>query len=238
MDGLIDRTKIGIIGLGTGAGTGFASACLARAMAERGDFHPAVIELGKGGLYDSLGMDKRFAGKQFFAFCKAVSQEQSIRGRSNELDGVNWMLLPPGEACLTLDLFRKLRLINNALGDMVICRLAGLEGEHLWRLLWEMDRVLVLIDPLPSSLMAAHDFLCELRVSGLPLTYVINKYNGGVDRKELMEFLKIRKLSFLPMVAMEEVYRAEYTCHTVYDMPSAKEKLKQPLSNLIHDILL
>jgi hypothetical protein len=238
MDVLIDRTKIGVVGLGTGAGTGFVSTCLGRAMADGGDFHPAVIELGRGGLYDSLGMDKRFAGKQFFPFCKAVSQEQSIRGKSNGQDGVNWMLLPPGESCSSLDLYRKLRLINNALGDMVICRLAGLEGEHLWRLLWEMDRVLVVIDPLPSSLMAAHDFLCELRVSGLPLTYIINKYNGGVNRRELMDFLKIKQISFLPMVEPEEVYRAEYTCHTVYDMPLAKGKLKRPLDNLINDILL
>lgn len=236
MDALTDRMKIGLIGLGPYAGTGFMSSSLARALAERGGYHPAVLELGKGGLFDGLGMDRHFADRQFFYYHQAVLQDKSIRGRCNDWNGVNWVLLPEGENGSRLDLFRKLRLINNAAGDIIICRLSGVEGEDLWRLLCEMDRILMLIDPLPSKMLPEYEFLCALRVSELPVIYVINKYNGGIYRRELLDYLKLKKLLFIPSVNQESIYGAEYTCRVVYDMPNARKQLEKPFEALIKEI--
>lgn len=237
MDALVDRMKIGIVGLGPGAGTGFLATSLAKAMTEEADYYPAVLELGYGGLFDCLGMDKRFSDRQFFSFHKAVSQDKSIRGRSNDLDGVNWVLVPTGESSQPVDLIRKLRLINNVKGNVVLCRLSGLPEEELWRVLWEMDRVLVVIDPLPSRMLAAYEFLCALRISELPIIYVVNKWNRGINRRELLNYLKLRKLIFMPLVDPEAVYGAEYTCRAVYDMPVAKKQLKALLKALISEII-
>lgn len=239
MDKFIDRVKIGIVGMGHGAGTGFMAICLARALVKLRNCHPAVVELGQGGLFDCLGMDKHFSEQQYFSFHKAVKQDRSIRCRSNEVDGVNWMLIPPGETDYSQDLdsYRKLRLVNNGLGDVIICRLKGLEGEELWRLLWEMDRVLVVIDPLPSRMLAGYEFLCSLRVCELPITYIINKYNKGVNRKELLDYLRLKKLIYLPLVEQEAVYAGEYICRPVYDIPVVEKQLKKPMKDLIEEIL-
>lgn len=237
MEALIDRLKIGIIGLSTGAGSGFLATSIARALVDQQiGYHPAVLELGNGGLFDSLGMDKLFYNKNFFSFHQAVACDKSIRGRRNELDGINWALLPSGENAGFLDLYRKIRLLNNVSGDVILCRLSGVEGEDLWRLMWEMDRVLVVIDPLPSKMLNGYNFLCKLRVSELSALYVVNKYNKGVNRRELLDYIKLKGVSFLPMVDQVAIYGAEYNCRTVYDMPIAKKVMIRPINTLIKNI--
>ena len=57
--------RIGILSASSGAGSRFFAANFACFLAEEGR-RPAVLELAEPGLYDALGMDKRFAGRSFF----------------------------------------------------------------------------------------------------------------------------------------------------------------------------
>ncbi len=233
-----DRMRVGVIGTGSGAGTGFVIASLARHLYKYDGLRPAVLELGKGGLYDSLGMDRHFAGRTFFLFHKAVSENKSIRGRRNEYLGVNWMLTPAsGEDQPFLDIFQKLRLVNHASGDVILCRMSGVGETYIWPLLREMDKILIIIDPLPSKMLEGYQFLCRLRVKNLPLIYVINRYNNGVNRKEMLDFLSLDNLFYLPALPSKDIYGAEYSCRCVLDMPSAAKELKKPLENLSAAIL-
>lgn len=236
MDAAIDRMKIGFLGLSGGAGTGFLSSVLARVLAEKGGYRPAVLELGSGGLYDSLGMDRRFSERHYFSFHKAVSQDKSIRGRNNESDGVNWALIPTGETADSLDLYRRIRLINNVSGDVILCRLAGLPEKDFWNVLREMDRIVLIIDPLPSKMLPGYELLCSLRISHFPVIYTVNKFNGGVYRRELLDYLKIKKLHYIPLISQEAIYGAEYTCRTAYDMAGVPKQLDKPLESLIKEI--
>ena len=237
MEATIDRLKIGVLGLSEGAGTGFLVASLAKALVDQGYF-PAVLELGKGGLFDSLGMDKLFAGRDFFSFHNAAANDRSIRGRRNELGGINWALIPSEEGLASLDLYRKIRLLNNLIGDVVVSRMSGIKEEELWKLAWEMDRILVVIDPLPSKMLEGYELLCNLKLSELPILYVVNKYNKGVNRRQLLSYLKLKKLKYIPMIDYKAIYGAEYTCRTAYDIPHAKNALMGPLNELIDELII
>ena len=98
-------------------------------------------------------------------------------------------------------------------------------------------RSLVVIDPLPSSMLTGYERLCALRTEGSPLTYIVNKYNDGVDRRELLQFLNVSKPIYVPMVAPEAVYGAEYACRTVYDMAQAKKMLQAPFKEILSLLL-
>ncbi|NLY71293.1 MAG: hypothetical protein GX076_06410 [Clostridiales bacterium] len=236
MEATLDRLKIGILGLSQIAGTAFLAATLAKALSDQG-YSPAVLELGRGGLFDSLGMDKLFVGGDFFYFHNAVANDRSIRGRRNELGGINWALIPSEESSTNLDLYKKIRLLNNLVGDVIISRMAGLKGEELWKLTWEMDKIIVVIDPLPSKMLEGYELLCELKLSELPLIYVVNKYNKGVNRRQLLSYLKLKNLKYIPMIDYKAIYGAEYTCRTPYDIPEVKKVLMRPLSELINEII-
>ena len=180
-----DRIKIGVLGLSPGAGAGFVASNLARYLAEQDGLHPAVTELGQGGLYDSLGMDKHFAGREFFSFHQAAFLNRSLRGRKNEYLGVNWVLMPPKTSGRELTVSQRIRIAGNSAGDPVLYRLTGVPREELRELFWEMDRLILVIDPLPSKILTEYRFLCELRKEDIPFFCVINKWNEGIDRKEL-----------------------------------------------------
>ena len=237
MDVRFDRMKIGVVGLVPGAGAGFVSTCLAGALAETGKYSPALLELGGEGLYDVLAMDKHFAGRDYFPFFQSVAGDRSIRCRNNLMHGVNWALKSPPEYGITLDLLKMIRMANHTAGDMILCKIGSMQEEDLWRLLWDMDRVLVVIDPLPSRMLAGHKFLCALRTSGLPILYLINKMNGGVSRRELLNYLKLKKPHYLPMFEPEIIYSAEYSCRLPYDLNSSKTRIKKSMTGLIGDLL-
>ena len=237
MSARFDRMKIGVIGLVPGAGAGFVSACLAGALAETGEHSPALLELGGEGLYDALAMDKHFAGRDYYPFFQSVAADRSIRCRNNLHRGVNWILKSPPEYGITLDLLKMIRMANHSAGDIIICKLAEVKEEELFRLLWDMDRVLVVIDPLPSRMLAGHKLLCRLRTSGLPVIYLINKMNGGVSRRDLLNYLKLRTPHFLPMLEPEIIYGAEYSCRLPYDLDSARTRIKKSMNGLIRELL-
>ncbi|MEG1930322.1 MAG: hypothetical protein RR131_04205 [Anaerovorax sp.] len=243
-----EKLKIGIIGISSGAGASFMAMSLAKALSKMKKGGVAVVELGDASIYDSMGMDKRFAGRTFFSFYNAVNKGESIRGKTNMDEGINWILRVPHETDIAYNLAYKLRLIDNAVGDFILCDFSGepipVSGESEeeggnWKstklLLEDMDHLIIIVDPMPSKMMKGYKILVKLRSHEiqLPVTYVINKYNGGVNKKEMTEFLRIRRFMPIPHVDPEDVYQAEYNCKSPYSIESAQKKLAEPIEKLI-----
>ena len=233
----IIRLKIGVVGLSPGAGAGFIAVNLARSFVKKKGCRPALLELGGGRLYDSLAMDKHFAGKEYHDFFCSLSDNRNFRGICNELHGVNWVLNSPNNGKKELDLIRLIRLVNNVSGNIIVCKISNLENEDLWELMWDMDRVLVVIDPLPSMMLAGHEFLCKLRTSNLPMTYVVNKMNAGVSRRELLGYLGIKQMHYIPMVEPSLIYGAEYSCRSWLDVDGIRKVIEKPIEKIAEGIL-
>ncbi len=237
LNAYMDKLKIAVIGLSPGAGAGFVSASLARTFAEISDCRPTILELGGQRLYDCLAMDKHFAGREFIRFFGLLAKGRSIRGLRNELLGVNWVLKAPGEDKEPVDILNMLRIVNNVSGNVIISKISSTSEEQLWEILHDMDRVLVVIDPMPSMMLAGHDLLCRLRTSGLSLIYAVNKMNGGVSHRELINYLQLKKVFYIPMIAPEILYSAEYSCRFPFEIPAVKSRIKSSLEDIANEIL-
>ena len=230
----LEKLKIGVVGISEHAGASFMTGCFARYLANTRKHSPAVIELGRGSLFDSYGMDKRFAGRQYFNFYKAVENNQSIRGMKNTDEGVNWILRSPEEDKIKLTFEQKLRLESHAKGDVILCDLSG-DREQEFELLQSMDQIIAVIDPLPSKMFEGFWLLRNLKAMEADrgeIIYVINKYNRGVNRRQMLDFLKIRKPVFIPLVSTESIYTAEYNCKIPYAMSEVKNALRDPLTEI------
>lgn len=168
---VVERIKIGVTGIGRGAGTSFVAVSLAYFAAQNSERKVAFVQLdGKSGcaacadgtaireckrkktdVYDALGIDKRFAGREFADFSVLLAEGKSIRGIRNIDERINWALEVPGEMkakrehTLTLndktgraggeygldDVFNGstaipetlncMRLVNNIYGDFIVC---------------------------------------------------------------------------------------------------------------------
>ena len=228
--------KIGILSVSAGAGASFLSVMLANVVLSN-KFNPSVLEFGNSRLYDTLGMDKYFDEGEFFPFQKAILQGRSVRDQENLQGGINWCLRSPSEKGFVPDRERKLRLLHSVKGDPVICDLSGTadstaEREDNWRLLWEMDRVVAVLDPLPSRMLASSEMLSRLRGSFLPVEYVINRWNAGVDKREALSFFQLRDPVILPALDTADIYAAEYGCRSVWSVPSVRRKIEKPMTLL------
>ena len=230
----MDKLKVGVVGISAGAGVSFLTGCMARYLANTGRHSPAVIELGGGSLYDSCGMDKRFAGRSWFRFYEALAENRSTRGAQNMDEGINWILRYPDEGKINLAFEQKIRLISHARGDVILCDLSG-ENEPDYELLRCMDQLIAVIDPMPSKMLKGYQILSNLKMLDIEkegMIFVINKMNRGVNRRQMLDFLKIRKPVFLPLVSPESIYTAEYNCKIPYMLGEVKNALRESMEEI------
>ncbi len=235
----MEKLKVGIVGISTGAGASFLTGCLSRHLANTRKHSPAVVELGKGSLFDSCGMDKRFAGRTYFRFYEAIRENKSIRGMRNMDEGINWILKSTEEGKISLSFEQKLRLVSHARGDIILCDGSG-ETDPDYPLLQSMDQIIAVIDPMPSKMLEGYHTLCNLKVMEIErgnIIYVINKMNSGVNRRQMLDFLKIRKPIFLPLVSPQSTYTAEYNCKIPYMLSEVKSTLQNPLGEIVSVLL-
>ena len=219
--------RIGIVSAARGAGGRFFAANFACFLAEEGR-RPAVLELGAPGLYDVLGMDKRFAGR---AFCPQG-------GPPNIAAGVNWSLLAPDAVQPSPEgglerFYERLRLIDRVEGDVVLCLLTGLMERERDLFLRDMDTTFLVIDPLPSRLLSAADPVKLIRDEEKRVSPLVNKMNGGVKRHELASFLGVRSAPEIPLVPAEEIYRAEYACRAPYEAKPVADLLRPAFRRIL-----
>jgi hypothetical protein len=93
-----------------------------------------------------------------------------------------------------------------------------------------MHRVICVIDPLPSRLLAGAatmDLVRAAEAGGIPVTWVVNKMNPGVNMREVLRFISIKDPVFIPALPAEKLYAAEYACRTLAGETAFQNALDQ-----------
>lgn len=237
------RFKIGVIGMGNAVGTSFVATSIAKELSKEKEKHIAFVEVNynkeKTLLYDSLGMDKRFAGRIFYNFYNEVSMGRNINSLVNLDERINWALWLPESNKLShermLETIENCRLINNIVGDIVVCDIS--KGDGVEEILKEMDVIIFVIDPLPSKLIKEYEILCFIKkcqLLGKKIVWVVNKYNDGINKREFYDFMRIKHFIKIPMVSSSDMYLAEYNCKLPYTMKSVNSSIKGNIQQIIH----
>jgi len=244
------RVRLGFVGMAAGAGAttlSFAAAeYLAGLSAKRGGGAESgprqtgrgraitMLELDLGtdasaGMpYDKIGIDRRFAGRDFISFYRLAAENKPLHGVRNIDGGVGWALRVPGDPEPAPDPTTLHRLISNIAGDILICDISAqgilngtkprMNREALIALLADLDHIVLVFDPLPSRLLAsvpAAEACRAAAAAGVPSTYVFNKLNEGVNLREALRFTGIKDFLPFPAIPAEAVYRAEYACRSL-----------------------
>ncbi|MCR5482659.1 MAG: hypothetical protein K6F52_07705 [Clostridia bacterium] len=237
-----EREKIAVIGSGTGAGASFTASALAKRLSmEKGKAVAyAEVFIGQGRkrkMYDALGMEKRFAGRDYLSMHELL-KSGSIRGRANIDEGINWAVCSGNTGDFSpLDC---VRLINNVLCDtLVYCMDSdSFKGElaHCEDILCEADKIVYVIDPLPSALLSSHELtglIKRLEYRGHKVVWVINKSNSGINKRELLGYLKLKKYFEIPAVDPRYIYNCEYNCRIPYTHREVFRLIGEPVENIV-----
>ena len=99
----------------------------------------------------------------------------------------------------------------------------------------EMSQVILVIDPAPSKLISNKEtlnYLKSLQEKEVPVYYVMNKMNEGVNKKELFDFLKIKPDLTIPLIDQKEFYRQEYAMAFPDSIEPFKIHIQEFLKNI------
>ncbi len=206
--------RIVVRGAAPQAGCSFICGLLASAGSDA-----AVIETARPYFYEAMGMEKRFAA----GFCDCFARlraKQRIPDAANEDEGINWIARRPEDAA-PLSASELFRLFAFGGGRVSIFDCSGLGEDISMDLMADADACAVVIDPMPTKLFAAADFLGRVRASLPDAVLIVNKMNGGVHEKELSRFLGTSGYFSVPSVPYDLMYRAEYDCQLPSRLPQA-----------------
>ncbi|GHU64592.1 hypothetical protein AGMMS49983_10630 [Clostridia bacterium] len=242
--------KIGFVGLSAGVGTTTLALAMAECLAGNGTAGEAgsktapvaCLEIAEGpevgsssGLsYDKIGIDRHFAGRDYISFYRLAAEGKPVMGKVNLSGGVNWALRMPVDLRHKVGAPSLLRLIDNIEGAPVLCDISSaLPVETLADVLSDMHRIICVVDPLPSKLLAGGRVMEQVRSAehaGIPVVYVLNKMNAGVNVREVKRFVSLNNPVEIPAVKPQLVYAAEYACRSLAEDPG----IRTALARLIH----
>ncbi|MCI8631477.1 MAG: hypothetical protein HFG67_04275 [Firmicutes bacterium] len=134
------------------------------------------------------------------------------------------------------------RLINNVAGDFTVCDFgSGQFADFKNPLYLDMDTLVCVLDPLPSKLLESADMINEIRLmeaKGQKIIWILNKDNGGVNRRELRDFLGniLSRAYVIPLMDERLFYSAEYNCEIPFDKREIHEKTKSVFGEILQKI--
>jgi hypothetical protein len=235
--GVKETRRIAIIGSGRGVGVSLLSGFLASYAAGMAAWEDSVslIEMGTPYFYDAYGIEKRFVHRDFLALYEILNRRGSIKGLANVEENINWVLRRPpvdGRDPLHADVACALHMVHNAQGTLLLFDCSGITEELLWELLPEMDGVVLVVDPMPSSLIPAGGVIRQLRLTADKTVLVVNKMNKGVHKGELCRFIGTKDFLEFPLIGAENLYKAEYNCVLPYALPQVRKETEKHVINL------
>lgn len=236
---------IGVLNLSPKSGSTFLTLCLAKAISEN-KIPVAVIEppMSKADIYDTIGVDSNLeANQKYYSPSMMIEQGTDIVKDIAYFEGIYWLINEPLQGqFLNWDTLNMFKLLNASRRASVNIIDIGNYYEHksIQELISNFDMLLVTIDPNPVSVMQSEiqlRELIELRKKGVNVQFVINKFNQGVDKKKLLEFLGISPICFVPFVELHLVYKAIYDCHVPYAVKDIKESIGGNLKPILDEII-
>jgi hypothetical protein len=91
-----------------------------------------------------------------------------------------------------------------------------------------MNSLILVIDALPSKLLGNYPLLQWVKAlaeKDLPVFYLVNKYNKGVQKRDFFDYIKLRPDHFIPFLPPEEFYTCEYNCQLPHRINALRECL-------------
>ena len=216
-------TKIVVAAATEGAGVSLVSELIASALSNLSSV--SVTELGKAYFYDALNFEKRFLFTGFVDFFEKIRNSEHIKpGQANKYENINWIVRKSGDnkVLLNQELFRAMYFPKE---EYCIFDCSGLDNESSMNLLAEADLPVLVIDPLPSKLVASRSFLEKVRVNMPEAVLIVNKINKGVHKAELNRYLGTSDYFSINSALMDYIYKAEYNSVLVSSLPEAKNLL-------------
>lgn len=241
--------KIGIINITPRAGASFVTMNLARALSSY-DIMTAVVEPPKEQPYYFIttGLEQRLSKKEvsadFYSYPHEIAEGNILhKGKETIEDGIIWIIPDPRRELIEQwdeQMMFKLLYANRTASITIVDLGSEFNNHSNEELLKEFDIILAIIDPLPSEMINSQkrfEDIYKLMEKGYRVELIINKFNPGVKKNELSDFLKHEPTMYIPSFKLEDIYEAIYDCKLPYDNERIGLEFKKAVFPLLNELV-
>lgn len=237
-----EQKRIAVAGLSHCAGATTVASGLALFLAGKGN-SVSFVECADPGaaeglFFESCGMAMRFGPRPFTDVYQKLAMGETIREIRNMEQGVNWILATPEdvEREIVLDGAMKGRLMQAPRGDFAVFDM-DLRRDPGWKeWIADMDYLAAVLDPMPSRMMTNGKALALLksleREMAGRFTWIINRVNRGISRRQVRRFLESGHILEVPDIPAEIAYGNEFCCRIHYE----EDHFRNALDPVFHAI--
>jgi len=235
------------------AGSTFLTLNLAKALSNYSVL-TSVIEppIDKPYIFDTIDLEKRLEKKSnnhslnFYSYPHVIVNNEIIeRNKETIDDGIVWLIPDPRRPLIDSDKWdfycmMKLLYASKLAPISIIDCGFNIEHESIKPLMSEADLILIVIDPLPTECMQNNellDNLISLKADGLPIEFVVNRWNKGVNKIDFLNYIKVTPFMQIPAFNSDIIYKAIYEYKFPIDYKEIEDVLLPCFSPLIRRLL-
>jgi hypothetical protein len=241
----IENKSIGVISLSKGSGSSFITMNLVKAIS---DFNvlTAIVEppIYEPYFYDAFAIKNKsiLVDKKFISVPHLINEKKTITKDMEFIDdNISYLIQDPTLNNIDNWSYNKMmKLLYSTRSPISIIDLGyNLKSNLVKELINDLDILLVIIDPIPAKIVNAYESLNVAKnISGCEVVFVINKYNSGVNKKELINYLNTKKeIITIPYCNFNLVYESYNKCMIPYEFKEIRETLKLGFNKVIKNIL-
>ncbi len=245
----INSKNIGVVSLSKGAGASFFCMNFAKALSEFMKVSVIEMPLLKPYMYYYLGLNALCAEEivDFTSYahlineCKALKSNYYVHSKDNN---IYWIISDASKYQIDdWDFTKMMRLLYMPKpSSMNIVDLGDkLFDPSISNIIEQFYMILVIIDPMIPDLLNSYEFLEKIKALGeenaIHIEYIINKYNKGINNNDLLDFLGVKPLVYLPHINSKHIYNAVYNAEIPYNNSDVKNELLPEFNKLLKFIV-
>ncbi|MGD9678944.1 MAG: hypothetical protein AB7V16_11440 [Vulcanibacillus sp.] len=241
----LDSKLVGVANLSPSAGATFITVNIAKIISDYNllvsiidlPYRPYIFD------YINLGYHFEMQDETYTSYQHLINRGEKIKDKENLYNNISWLVTQTNKDKIdSWSYVNMQKLIYSTKKSSVNLIDLGTDylKDDLQDFMYDLDMLLVIIDPMPPNLMACENNLIyfkSLLKEGLNVKFLINKFNPGVNKKQLLDYLKLDHLIYVSLIDQELIYKAVYESQIPSEINQINDILKKDLSIVIKDLI-
>jgi hypothetical protein len=243
----VENKTIGVVSLSKGSGSSFITMNLVKAISDYNVLTSMVeTPFDLPYFYDAFGIKNRadILEKQFVSLPHLISEGKNITKDMEFIDN-NISYLVQDATLENIDnsnwsYNKMMKLLYNTRAPITIIDIGyNLNNKIIMELINDIDILLVIIDAIPSKVVNNYNNLNIIKnIDSCEVVFVINKYNSGVNKKNLLDYMNTKKeILTIPFCDIDLVYKSYNKQEFPYSNNMIKEILEPGFNKIIRKVL-
>jgi len=240
--------RVGIFSLSERAGSSFLTVNLAMALSfNKIDVSVVEFPYQKPYLYDYISLENYLQdnNSKFLSIPHLIADSSSEVKKSDftVYKDISWIVVDPklnNTVSEKWSFEKSIRLLDLCRESIVTLVDVGYISDEntIKDIISIIDIVFIVIDSNPADIMCnIHKLAFFKSLSYKSVYFVLNKWNSGVDKKELLNYLDINPLAFIPFVDPTLIYKCAYSATIPFESKDVQAILNDSFSILLKNIV-